>query len=299
MRILFCSDGSAAAEEAVRFAAPIAAGCHAETTILGISEAAGPKDALLPSLRRSQELLQQQSVSAELVTKSGPSVPEIVQRTREILYDLVVIGTERRRRGASFRRSVKTHQIIEAITPPVLLYLGERRALRNILLCTGGGEPAGKAVELTGTIARSTQAAVTLFHVLAAAPVLYSGLLNQEEDASQVLRSDSALGRGLRQRQESLEKLGVACTVRLRHGVLVPELLTELRQAEYDLVVAGSSPVRDPVRAYMLGNVTREVINHAEWPVLIVRSGPLPHRWSKLVTGLFSGAQRPSDTTVQ
>ena len=57
MKMLFCSDGSAAAENAVRFGALIAAGCHAETTILGICEQAGTEDALVQSLRRSQELL--------------------------------------------------------------------------------------------------------------------------------------------------------------------------------------------------------------------------------------------------
>ena len=300
MKILFCSDGSAAAESAVRFGALIAAGCHAETTILGICEQAGTEDALVKSLRRSQELLKQHNLNAELITKAGRPVTEIVKRTRETPYDLVVIGAERRPGRTPALRSVKAYQIIEAVAPPVLVVVGQRPALRRILLCSGGGAQAGKAVELTGMIANGAQAEVTLFHVLAAPPAMFAGLLQREEDVDRLLHSDTALGRRLRQQQETLKQLGVACTVRLRHGLVVPELLMELRQAEYDLVVAGSSPAGDPLRAYMLGNVSREIVNHAEWPVLIVRNGGEAHPWSYFVNFLFrSPSPRPKTSSPE
>jgi nucleotide-binding universal stress UspA family protein len=152
-------------------------------------------------------------------------------------------------------------------------------------------------VELTCTIAGGAKAEVTLFHVLAAPPAMFASLLQQEEDVELLLHSDSTLGRRLRQQQETLTQFGVACTVRLRHGLVVPELLMELRQGEYDLVVAGSSPARDPLRAYMLGNVTREIVNHAEWPVLIVRTGGEAHRWSDFVNRLFSSPTAPPEST--
>jgi nucleotide-binding universal stress UspA family protein len=297
MKMLFCSDGSAAAENAVRFGALIAAGCHAETTILGICEQAGTEDALVQALRRSQELLKQHNLNAELITKDGRPVTEIVKRTRETPYDLVVIGAERRPGRTPALRSAKAYQIIEAVAPPVLVVVGERPVLRRVLLCSAGGAQAGKAVELTCTIAGGAKAEVTLFHVLAAPPAMFASLLQQEEDVELLLHSDSTLGRRLRQQQETLTQLAIACTVRLRHGLVVPELLMELRQAEYDLVVAGSSGARDPLRAYMLGNVTREIVNHAEWPVLIVRTGGEAHRWSDFVNRLFSSPTAPPEST--
>ena len=296
MKILFCSDGSAAAENAVRFGGLIAAGCRAETTILGICEQTGTEDALVRSLRRSQELLKQHNLNAELISKAGRPVTEIIKRTRETTYDLVVIGAERHPGRTPALRSVKAYQIIEAVTPPVLMVLGERPALRRILLCIGSGARTEKAVELTGTIASGAQAEVTLFHVLAAPPAVFAGLLQQEEDVGRLLHSDSALGRRLRGQQERLKQQGVACTVRLRHGLVVPELLVELRQTEYDLVVAGSSPARDPLRAYMLGNVTRDIVNHAEWPVLIVRTGGDAPSWSDFVKLLFNEPSPRSKT---
>ena len=142
MKMLFCSDGSAAAENAVRFGALIAAGCHAETTILGICEQAGTEDALVQALRRSQELLKQHNLNAELITKDGRPVTEIVKRTRETPYDLVVIGAERRPGRTPALRSAKAYQIIEAVAPPVLVVVGERPVLRRVLLCSAGGAQA-------------------------------------------------------------------------------------------------------------------------------------------------------------
>jgi nucleotide-binding universal stress UspA family protein len=240
------------------------------------------------STRRSQELLKQHNLNAELITKAGRPVTEIVKRTQETTYDLLVIGAERRPGRTPALRSVKAYQIIEAVAAPVLVVLGERPALRRILLCSSGGAKARKALELAGTIAGGAQAAVTLFHVVAAPPAVYADLLRREEDVDRLLLSDSALGRGLRQQQATLTQLGVACTVRLRHGLVVPELLMYLRQDEFDLVGAGSSPAGDPLRAYMLGNVTREIVNHAHWPVLVVRTGAGAHRWSNLISLLFS-----------
>jgi len=288
MKMLFCSDGSAAAENAVRFGALIAAGCHAETAVLGICEQPGTEDTLVQSLRRSQELLKEHGLDAELTTKAGQPVAEIVKRTQEIPCDLVVIGAERRPGRTPALRSVKAYQIIEAVTPPVLVVLGQRPALRRILLCTSGGAQAGRAVELTGLIASGAQAEVTLFHVMPAPPAMFASLLKQEGDTARWLASDSALGRGLRQQQATLTQLGLACSVRLRPGLVLPELLRELRQAEYDLVVAGSSPAGGPLRAYMLGNVAREIIDHAEWPVLVVRTGGVEHPWSHFIHFLRS-----------
>jgi hypothetical protein len=74
MKILFCSDGSSQAQNAVRFGALIASACQAETSILGIVESAGQEDAVLPALRRAQEILKESHLNAELITKSGQPV---------------------------------------------------------------------------------------------------------------------------------------------------------------------------------------------------------------------------------
>ena len=87
------------------------------------------------------------------------------------------------------------------------------------------------------------------------------------------LQSNSELGRNLRMQKESLEKLGVTATVRVRHGFALDQIVEELREGEHDLVVAGSSRSRGPWRHYIMGDLTRSILNRADCPVLVARIG--------------------------
>ncbi|HEY6872215.1 MAG TPA: universal stress protein [Geobacteraceae bacterium] len=295
MKILFCSDGSEQAENAVRFGALIAAACEAETSILGIAEKASAEEPLFQALLRAQDILKEHHLSAEVITKAGRPVREIVKRTRENDYDLVVIGAVRKGARSPAWMSARAYKIIESVAPPVLVVIGERPALQRILLCTSGSPPADKAVEFAGSVARSVNAAVDLIHVAAEPPAMYADLIEREEDAERILASNSKLGRTLRQQKELLEQYGVLGEFRLHHGLVVPELLREMQRTGYDLVVVGSPPAEDTLRQYMMGDVAREIVDRAELPVLVMRteSRRLAHRFGSLMTRLF---RRPKET---
>src|SRR6266700_5083483 len=166
MKILFCSDGSSQAENAVRFGALIAAACQAETSILGIAEKAGDEDPLIEALRRAQDILKEHHLNAELITKAGRPVREIVKHTRESSYDLVVIGAVRKGTRGPVWMSARAYKIIESVEPPVLVVIGAPPSPPLILLCSGGTACADQAVEFAGEIARSGNAVVDLFHVM-------------------------------------------------------------------------------------------------------------------------------------
>ena len=276
MKILFCSDGSKQSENAVRFGALIAAACQAEASVLGIVEKAGQEDKVMQALRRAQEILKEYHLNAELITKAGRPVPEIIKRTQETKYDLVIIGAARKGSRGPLCMSARAYKIIESVEPPVLVVIGERTALRRILLATGGTEQADATVQFAGELARRVMASVDLLHVLAEPPAVYANLIKTEEDAAKILESSSKLGRSLRHQKELLEKMGVPCEIHLEHGLVLDELLHELQRIDYDLVVSGSSPAQDRLRAYIMGNITREIVNRAEIPVLVVRGDAKP-----------------------
>ncbi|MFA5109875.1 MAG: universal stress protein [Desulfobaccales bacterium] len=287
MKILFCSDGSKQAESAVRFGAIIAAGCKAECSILGIAEKPGRKDALLNALSRAQDFLKEHQLDAELIAKAGKPETEIVKRTKEGNYDLVIIGAVRK---TSFWRSqdplwmsVRAYNIIESVEPPVLVVIGRHPALRRILLCSSGSAFIDQAMKLTGKIAQDVKAVVDLFHVLPETPVVYDDLVGPEMDADGLLQSKSKLGRALGHQKNLLEQFGVFGEFRLRRGSVVTELLKESHRREYDLVVVGSMPAKERLRKYVMGDVAREIVNRAGLPVLVFRTG------QPLIPRLFKG----------
>jgi nucleotide-binding universal stress UspA family protein len=276
MKILMCSDGSAQADNAIRFGAVIAAGSQAEVTILGITERPGHEEALFLSLKLAQQQLQNTGIDAEVAIKAGRPVEEILKRTRETSFDLVVIGAVRRGARGPFLMSATAYKIIKEIEPPVLVVVGEPRSLANILICSGGERYIDRAVGIAGKMAKATGATTTLLHVMAEPPTVYADLLELEDDAESLLQSNSDLGRNLRREKESLETIGVKCEIRLRHGLVVDEISREIRRGDYDLIVTGSSPAGDALRTYIMGNITREIVNRAERPVLVVRGVDVP-----------------------
>ena len=288
MKILICSDGSNQAENAVRFASIIAEGSKADTTIFGITEKSGEEDKIFDSLRRSQQLLKEKGISAELIIKGGEPIEEILKRTEGTAYDLVVIGAARKGTRGPFLMSAKAYKIIKAVAPPVLVVIGSRERLNRVLVCSGGEKYIDRAVEFTGTIAKATHATVTLFHVMAEPPPVYSDLIKMEEDVNLLLHSNSGLGQNLRREKEDLQKMGVTSDVRLRHGLVVSEVFKEVRRGDYDLVVTGSSPEGGTLRTYIMGNITREIVNRAECPVLVVRGGEEPAGIGRSLKDFFS-----------
>ena len=288
MKILICSDGSSQAERAASFASIIVAGCNGETTILGITEKSREEDAIFDSLRRSQHLIKEKGISAELIIKAGEPIEEIVKRTEETAYDLVVIGATRKGTRGPFLMSAKAYKIIKAVAPPVLVVIGNRETLKRVLVCSGGEKYIDRAVEFTGAIAKATEASVTLFHVMAEPPPVYSDLIRMEEDVNLLLHSNSALGQNLRREKEGLERMGVTSEVRLHHGLVISEVFKEVRRGDYDLVVTGSSPEGGTLRTYIMGNITREIVNRAECPVLVVRGGTEPTGIGRSLKDFFS-----------
>src|ERR1044071_8318337 len=153
MKILICSDASEQADNAVRFAATIAGACKAETAILGITEQAGEEDRIFDSLKNAQQLLREKGVNAKIITKAGEPIEEIVKRTEETAYDLVVIGAARKGTRGPFLMSAKAYKIIKAVAPPVLVVIGDRVRLKQVLVCSGGEKFIDRAVEFSGTMA--------------------------------------------------------------------------------------------------------------------------------------------------
>jgi nucleotide-binding universal stress UspA family protein len=77
----------------------------------------------------------------------------------------------------------------------------------------------------------------------------------------------------LRRQKESLERLGVPTEVHVRHGIVLDQVFAEARAGDYDLIVTGSSQAQGLLRHYIMGDLTRSILNHANCPVLVARAG--------------------------
>ena len=289
MKILICSDGTSSAETAAHFAGLLARPLNAETTLLGIAEMSGDEKPLRDVLNTQAQSLRQHGISPSVVVQSGEPVWQIAQQTSNTKYDLVVIGARWTGAVGDYWRSKKTYEVIKAIQPPVLVAIGERNELKRFVVCTGGKEFIEPAVQFTGRLAAAIGASVTLLHVMAEPPAMYADLVRMEENVDQLLQSKSELGTNLRRQKRELDRLGVSAEVHLRHGIVIDQVFEEVRDGDYDLIVTGTSQARGLLRHYIMGDLTRSILNRANVPVLVARAGPpkAARTLWKAIKGLF------------
>jgi len=264
-----------AAESATRLGAAVAVPLQAETTLLGIAENAEDEASLRQALEKQAESLRASNLSPQINMGAGDPVRKIAQETARTKYDLVIVGARKTGSTGLHWRSEKMYELIKSISPPVLVAMGEWAQLRRFLVCTGGKEFIEEAVQLTGKLAKAVGATVTLLHVMAEPPAIYADLVRMEEDIDRLLKSKSELGVNLCTQKADLEKLGVAAEVRIRHGIVVDQVFAEARERNYDLIVTGSSQARGMLRNYIMGDLTRSILNHANCPVLVARAGKI------------------------
>jgi len=275
MRILICSDGTDPTDNPTRLGGLIAGPCHSPTTLLGIVEESVDKNALELALDSEAKMLRERKVTTEIVIRSGEPVRQILAEATSNEYDLVIIGARRKGDGGLYWRPEKTYEVIKAVPPPVLVAIGSCDRLKKILVCTGGKKYIDDAVQLAGEIAKCVGGMVTLLHVMAEPPAIYADLVRMEEDVDRLLASSSELGRNLRAQKASLEKLGLNVAVQIRHGMALDQIFAEVRDGEFDLIVTGTSQTRGPFRHYIMGDLTRGILNRADCPVLVARAGKI------------------------
>jgi len=263
-----------ASENAIELAALLAGPLKAGITLLGIVEKSSDEQPLRDTLERQAQSLRTQNAQPDIVVRAGEPVRQILDQTSNARYDLVLVGARWTGAAGHYWRSERTYEVIKAIQPPVLVAIGERKQLKRFLVCTGGKEFIERAVQFTGEIAAALSASVTLLHVMAEPPAIYVDLVQLEENVDQLLESKSELGTNLLREKRKLERLGVPAQVRLRHGIVIDQVFEEALIGDYDLIVAGTSQARGLLGHYIMGDLTRGILNRANVPVLVARAGP-------------------------
>ncbi|MGH7935889.1 MAG: universal stress protein, partial [Chthoniobacterales bacterium] len=250
MRVLICSDGTDPADNPTRLGGLIAGPCGAEVILLGIAESAADEKPLRAALDDEASMLRKQQVSPEIAVRTGEPIRQILAETTERDYDFAIIGARRKGSGGMYWRPEKTYDVIKAVPPHVLVAIGACEQVQRILICTGGKRHIDDAVQLSGEIARCVGGRVTLLHVMAEPPAIYADLVRLEEDVERLLASESELGRNLRAQKETLEKMGLAVAVRIRHGLALDQIFAEVRAGKHDLIVTGTSRAKGTFRHY-------------------------------------------------
>ncbi len=127
----------------------------------------------------------------------------------------------------------------------------------HILVTTDGLKHAREAVKFASQMAAQAGAKVTVLGVAERA--------SEDKEARQALAEASRF----------LQDQGIEFTTQVRYGYAAEQILQEIEQGDYDLLIMGARG-RSRLTRFLLGSVTFRILEHAGIPVLIVREAR-PH----------------------
>jgi nucleotide-binding universal stress UspA family protein len=222
------------------------------------------------SLLQAKQLTNIPESQIQTRIRSGLPIEEIADEAAE--YDLVIIGEPARNRFINRKRAPIAEELVAHVACPVLITRGRPRQIRKLLFCESGHEPT-LADDLTAKMPALIQQAdqATVLHVMsqiAAGPGVAGWALRA--DAETLMEEQTPEGQLLEEEVTQLEQLDVHPEAKVRHGLVVRELLTEARSGNYDLVVIGAHPGTGWER-YLLGDLAREIIGQIDRPLLVIK----------------------------
>ncbi len=271
MKILLCTDGSPAAERAVRFGMLLARDSQEPIELLGVIEDRQDTDRIRAAMDTLGAELQMIGAVCEAKVGHGHAAEQILDEAEAWQANIIVIGQAGRRGLTRFIVGSTAMRVVQHAMCSVLLVKGERANVKKILVCTAGGEPGLRAVALAGWVAERARAAVTILHVMSQVPLSKDAYLpDLQANAEDLIARRTREGIHLQAALETLESHVVNRTAKVRHGFIIDEILAELHEGNYDLLVVGAHLARGLSR-WLLDDVTARLLEETPLPVLVVR----------------------------
>ena len=206
------------------------------------------------------------------ILEKGEPIKELHKEVNQGDYDMVVIGARRKIGYLQRKFSSLTQRVIKNCPLPVMMVRYPQTKLERVLICTGGLEIAEKAIHYGAQLACNVGATVTLLYVSDTVPQMYTGLEEMEESLEELLEKDTPLAKHLRRGSEILAQHCAQAEIEIQYGSVVETILEKAHSGNYDLIVLGASQAGNTLRGWLSGNVTFQIVERSNIPVLVVNS---------------------------
>jgi nucleotide-binding universal stress UspA family protein len=200
----------------------------------------------------------------------GDAQVAVLAVAREQPYDMVMVG----RLHQSFGRRLPgahSKSIAQRLEPSVLRVHGPARSIKRILLSSGGDYHTFDDVSITTRIAAPLGAAVAVLHVLSQQSLFFEGFPPRRISIKDFLSGNSPEANTLRDAAALLSDRGVPTQIKGRVGPVLDEILDEVRDGDYDMLVIGAHRVTSVLDRILLEDITGDLLDRSPLPVLVVR----------------------------
>jgi nucleotide-binding universal stress UspA family protein len=272
MRILITTNGSTATEEILKFCKPFMKCASDPPTLLSVLNSGVDRTPPQTNTLLDQARLIFGDQRIQTKTRVGHPVEETILEIQEGGYDLVIVSDRRTSRLVRLFKKSSVNRIVAHADCSVLVVQGRMGPIHRILLCDSGAQEAQllmkfrtQVVDLLGV-----DEEITILHVMSqisAGP----GVRGQQlrADADELIEIHTPEGDLLERDVDSLEESGAHPIPKIRHGLVVEEIMAETRSGNYDLIVIGIQ--RQKWQRFLLDDLTHQIIEQVDRPVLILK----------------------------
>lgn len=276
--LLIATNGFKATWNAIEYGAWLAELMQLRITLLGINEKVNPAaidehHPLEDVFARAVELFQKKRVEYSLEVRNGDAEQIIPEKANQGDFITIVspLGRSQIHRWLAGR---SCRVLMEEIKGPMLYVPEIRLPLKKLLISAGGLGYEVTAEHLALQVATLSHTDVTILHVIPPTDLDYPTTRDVREHLSDIQDTDTVLGRSLKKAFEVAKAAGLNVKLTTRQGHVVEEILTEIQEGNYDMVCMGSHYSAHALRQLYMPNVTAEVAEAVNCPMLTVRHMP-------------------------
>lgn len=273
--LLITTNGFKGTWAAIEYGAWLASHLHAKVSLLGVTEKLSPAQIddhhpLEDIFERAVSLFKEKGVEFSLEVQNGDAEQVIPQRAKEGDY-ITVLGPLGRPQIRRWLMGRSIRHLLEEIAGPILYVPVARIPLKKVLICLGGLGYEVTAEHLAVQMAVRCSATITLLHVVPPVDLDYPTAREIRDHWKNVIETDTPAGRSLRQAMQTAQNAGLNTDIHSRQGNVVEEILSEIKEGNYDLLCMGSPYSASALRQLYGPNVTAEVAEAAHCPTLTAR----------------------------
>jgi nucleotide-binding universal stress UspA family protein len=277
MRILIALTSTRNNYETLHFSAQLAQRTEIPPTILMV--VARETDRFLSPAEKSLKDAREQMDIPELITKirTGDPIKEIILEVEEGKHDLVIIGEKYTSYWVRWFHRFPAVCVAEQVPCSAIISKGKAKPIRRILLCDSGAGSSSVLSRYTAQLAKilPNEEHVTVLHVMSqisAGPGVSGKYLRASTE--ELIEENTLEGQILERDVQTLEHLGIHPIPKVRHGLVVNEILTEAQNGDYDLVVVGQHLPSGP-QSFLLDNIAHQILKRIDRPILVVRGNEI------------------------
>lgn len=204
-------------------------------------------------------------------TDNARASSAIVHAVRRNGYDLIILPPSIRGGAHNLIRGSRLSAVVRNVGSAILIAHPPAHPPKKLLVCVGGGAHSAVDAEVAAQVAKAFGARVNVLHIVSQVPLVYAGVESRDAQVNRFMATRTPAVQQIERAQAILEQEGVAHQLILREGIVVDQIMEEIRTGGYDLLVIGAHERGGTLLQFFLEDLSDDLSHRSTIATLIVQ----------------------------